>query len=349
MKNLTLRQISLLTAAFTVLTVMSALALQWSINGHPLPWYFIVVLPVVLFFCVYYIVKQLVDVFIYRKIKLIYKTISIQKSGKDKAKEALEQEVNLLQKVQEEVDEYTKSKSEEIEQLKMLEKYRKDFLGNVSHELKTPIFNIQGYLETLLDGAVDDPTISRNYLLKAAANADRLNNIVQDLLEITQYETGELILDIDRFDIHHLVKESFENLEFKAKERGIKLGFKKGCDQPFFTLADKLRISQVLNNLVANAINYGNKNGSINVGIYDMEENILIEITDDGPGISEEHLPRLFERFYRVDKHRSRSQGGTGLGLSIVKHIIEAHGQSINVRSTPGKGSTFWFTLKRAR
>jgi len=349
MKNLTLRQIALITALFSMLAVVVPMFSSVLLFNAHWDWYFFVIIPAIIFFAVYFIVKYLVETFIYRRIKLIYKTITVQKSGKDKAKEALGYQENLLDEVQAQVDEYARTKSDEIARLKMMENYRKDFLGNVSHELKTPIFNIQGYIETLLDGAIDDPTISRNYLVKAAANVERLNNIVQDLLEITQYESGDLTLDVDRFDVHILIKEVFESLEFKAKDKVIKMSFKKGCEAPFYVMADKSRITQVLNNLVVNAINYGHKNGNVFAGIYDMEENILVEVTDDGPGIDEEHLPRLFERFYRVDKHRSRSQGGTGLGLSIVKHIIEAHHQSINVRSTPGKGSTFWFTLKKAK
>jgi two-component system phosphate regulon sensor histidine kinase PhoR len=280
---------------------------------------------------------------------LIYKTISIQKSEKGKVKDILENDENLFDRVRKEVEEYERNKIAEIEQLKTMENYRKDFFGNVSHELKTPIFNIQGYIETLLDGAVDDPTINKQYLLKAAANVERLNNIVQDLLEISQYEAGKLSLEIDRFDVTQLVKEIFDSFEIKANDKKIKLVFKKGSDKPFYVMADKARIAQVFNNLIVNAINYGNQDGEVSIGFFEMEPNLLIEVGDNGPGISEEHLPRLFERFYRVDKHRSRTEGGTGLGLAIVKHIVEAHGQSINVRSTVGKGSTFWFMLKKAK
>ncbi len=314
-----------------------------------LQWYFFTVIPGLVFFAVYIIIQILVGRFVYDKIRLIYKTISIQKSEKGKVKDIIENDENLFDRVRKEVEEYERNKIAEIEQLKTMENYRKDFFGNVSHELKTPIFNIQGYIETLLDGAVDDPTINKQYLLKAASNVERLNNIVQDLLEISQYEAGKLTLEIDRFDVTQLVKEIFDSFEIKAHDKKIKLVFKKGSDKPFYVMADKARIAQVFTNLIVNAINYGNQDGEVSIGFFEMEPNLLIEVGDNGQGISEEHLPRLFERFYRVDKHRSRTEGGTGLGLSIVKHIVEAHSQSINVRSTIGKGSTFWFMLKKAK
>ena len=285
---------------------------------------------------------------IFERIKLIYKIISSEKSEKNRLKFAIDSDENFLDKVQKEVDAYEEKQKVQLEQMLQMEKYRKDFLGNVSHELKTPIFNIQGYIETLLDGAVDDPTINRQYLLKAAANVDRLNFIVKDLLELSQYETGEMLLELSRFDIHFLVKEIYDSFEIKAREKNIKLGFKKGSNSEFFVHADKDKVTQVFNNLIVNAINYGNKDGEVNIGFFIVDEQLLIEVSDDGYGIAEEHIPRLFERFYRVDKHRSRTDGGTGLGLAIVKHILEAHGQSINVRSTIGKGSTFWFMLKHS-
>lgn len=283
---------------------------------------------------------------VFERIKLIYKIISSDKSEKNRLHDALESKEFFLDRVQEEVDEYETKQLKQIEQMQSMEKYRKDFLGNVSHELKTPIFNIQGYIETLLDGAVDDPTINKQYLLKAAANVDRLNFIVKDLLELSQYETGEMFLELTKFDINFLVKEIYDSFEIKAVEKKIKLGFKKGSNAEFFVYADKDKITQVFNNLIVNAINYGNYEGEVNIGFFVVDDNLLIEVSDDGLGISEDHIGRLFERFYRVDAHRSRADGGTGLGLSIVKHILEAHGQSINVRSTLGKGSTFWFMLK---
>ena len=242
---------------------------------------------------------------------------------------------------------WAEDKKEEIEELKKLEEYRREFLGNVSHELKTPIFNIQGYVLTLLDGGLDDPEINREYLLRTEKSINRMINIVEDLESISKLESGELKLMPERFDIILLVKEVFEFLERVAKKNQIKLAFDKNYDKPAIVNADKEKIRQVLINLVDNSLKYGNKGGLSKVSLFDMDENILIEVTDDGIGVTQHDIPRLFERFYRTDKGRSREQGGTGLGLSIVKHIIEAHRQTINVRSTIGIGTTFAFTLKK--
>jgi two-component system phosphate regulon sensor histidine kinase PhoR len=228
-----------------------------------------------------------------------------------------------------------------------MERYRKEFLGNVSHELKTPIFNIQGYINTLLDGAWEDQEVLIHFLKKAAKSTDRIASLVEDLESISQLESGFLTMEMEIFDINDLIHDIFDSLDFRAAEKNIRLDFKEGCDTPFIVEADKDRVRQVIINLLVNSIKYGKENGYTLIGLYDMDENILIEVTDNGIGIEEEHLPRLFERFYRVDKSRSRDEGGTGLGLSIVKHIIEAHDQTINVRSTKGVGTTFAFTLKK--
>ncbi len=229
-----------------------------------------------------------------------------------------------------------------------METYRKEFLGNVSHELKTPIFNIQGYIHSLLDGELDDKELTRHFLNKAAKSADRMEHLVNDLLAISELESGSDKLDLETFDVYELIQDIIEALEFKAREKDITLGFKVGCNPPFFVRADKKKIRQVFVNLITNSIKYGKPSTQTLIGLYDMDKNYLIEVSDHGIGIEEEHLSRLFERFYRVDKARARDEGGTGLGLAIVKHIIEAHNQTINVRSTPGVGSTFGVTLSKA-
>jgi two-component system phosphate regulon sensor histidine kinase PhoR len=259
-------------------------------------------------------------------------------------------DINMLDPINEmerEVRDWAADKTSEIEQLRTMERYRKEFLGNVSHELKTPIFNIQGYVNTLIDGAWEDPEVLIHFLKKAAKSTDRIASLVDDLEAISQLESGFLTMEMEVFDINDLIHDIFDSLDFRAKEKNIILSIKDGCDVPFIVEADKDRIRQVIINLIVNSIKYGRVDGHTFVGLYDMDENILIEITDDGIGIDEEHLPRLFERFYRVDKSRSRDGGGTGLGLSIVKHIIEAHDQTINVRSTKEVGTTFAFTLKK--
>ncbi len=297
----------------------------------------------------YLIFSYILRIFIYRKIKLIYKTISSSKNSKEKAKEKVIPNEDILANVGNEVLEWQQIRTDEIAELKKMENFRKEFVGNVSHELKTPLFNIQGYIHTLLDGALADPEVNINYLQRAAKSAERLCLIVEDLESISKLESGELHLDQRTFDIHELFCEVFESSELRANEMNIKMAFKEGSKDSVFVFADKERVRQVLNNLIVNSIKYGRKSGNTMVGFYDMDENILIEITDNGIGIDPVHLPRVFERFYRVDKSRSREQGGTGLGLAIVKHIIEAHKQNINVRSTFGIGTTFAFTLKKSQ
>ncbi len=232
---------------------------------------------------------------------------------------------------------------------KQLEKFRKEFLGNVFHELKTPIFNIQGYLETLVDGGIDDKEINTKFLKKARKNVNRMAEIVDDLQMISNLEEGSFAMTEIKFDITRLVADILEQHDIRAGKKDINLEIKEGCDKSFMVVADSEMIQQVLNNLVTNSIKYGKEGGRTQVGIYDMNENVLVEVSDNGLGIDAKYLPRIFERFYRADKTRSRELGGSGLGLSIVKHIIEAHGQQLNVRSTPGIGSTFGFTLKKAK
>lgn len=307
------------------------------------------ILAAVIFIIAYFLFLYALEVFIYRKIKLVYKNIHYLKTKKtEPLKSPQLPSKDPITDVSNEVMDWAEDKKSEIEQLKKLESFRKEFLGNVSHELKTPIFNIQGYIHTLLDGAVDDKEVHIHFLRKAAKSVDRLTALVEDLEAISQLESGGLLMEMETFDISDLIKDVFDTLEVRAKEKNINFDFKEGCNKPFFVEADKYRIRQVLVNLIYNSIKYGREGGYILIGLYDMDENILVEVTDDGIGIEEAHLPRLFERFYRVDKSRSREEGGTGLGLSIVKHIIEAHGQTINVRSSVGVGTTFGFTLKKA-
>jgi len=308
---------------------------------------FFVLSTLLLFLFSYMVVKYVLEKFIYDKIKPIYKTIfNLKASGDDKKKQQ-EKDSDIISSVNQQVAEWAEGKKEEIEELKKLEAYRREFLGNVSHELKTPIFNIQGYVLTLLDGGLDDPGINREYLLRTEKSINRMINIVEDLEAISKLESGELKLSLSRFDMVMLVKEVFEFLEMLAKKANIKLIFDKNYEKAIMVNADKEKIRQVLINLVDNSMKYGKEGGFTKVSFFDMDENILIEVTDNGIGVAQHDIPRLFERFFRTDKGRSRQQGGTGLGLSIVKHIIEAHRQTINVRSTIGVGTTFAFTLKK--
>lgn len=298
--------------------------------------------------CSFIIFYFMLQRFIYRKIKVIYKSIYDFKVTKKKSNTS---KVNMASDIFEtqadEVEKWAITKKEEIEKLQQLEIFRKEFLANVSHELKTPLFNIQGYIETLIDGGLNDPEINVNYLQKASKNVSRMNFIIKDLEAISSLETGQIQLLVSRFRIKDLVSEVFDALSFQAKNKNITLKFKKSCGTDFIVEADKEKIKEVLFNLISNSIHYGNEAGETQVGCYDMEENLLVEVSDNGIGIPKEHLPHLFERFYRVDKDRSRISGGTGLGLSIVKHIMETHNQSVHVRSTVGIGTTFGFSLKK--
>ncbi|MFH0894679.1 MAG: ATP-binding protein [Bacteroidota bacterium] len=309
-----------------------------------------------LFLCAQFIISFLVfrytlDKFIYQRIRLIYKTIhssKINRNQKEQLMRKIETSEDLIGDVNTEVLSWAETRKEEAEQFTKLEQYRKEFLGNVLHELKTPVFTIQGYVHTLLDGAMDDPEVSRKYLQRTDTNIDRLNTIITDLDVIAGLETGEMILDYKNFNLSTLCREVFEALEIKSQKKNVKLFLSESSERHISVVGDRERIRQVLTNLLVNSIHYGIESGRTKVSIFDMDENVLVEVSDNGIGIDEEHLPRIFERFYRVDKSRSRDQGGTGLGLAIVKHIVEAHKQSVHVRSTPGKGTTFSFTLKKA-
>jgi two-component system phosphate regulon sensor histidine kinase PhoR len=253
-----------------------------------------------------------------------------------------------MEDVEREVNEWAQRQEDEIEKYKSWAEYRRKFVGDISHELKTPIFNIQGYLHSLLDGGLEDTSVNMSFLQKAIKNVERLHTIVEDLSAISRLESGELILEMQVFDIKALAEEVMEDLEFKAQNRNISLELKDGASQSFRVRADRESIRQVFTNLLHNSIKYGKPGGRTKVGFYDMDKYILVEVADNGIGIAAKHLPHVFDRFYRADKSRSRAQGGSGLGLSIVKHIVEAHKQTINVRSTQELGSTFGFTLEKA-
>jgi two-component system phosphate regulon sensor histidine kinase PhoR len=324
------------------------LLFEWFIF-YKINWLLTICSSIVVCLSSYFIFSFILQRFIYDKIKIIYKTILSLKVPKEEKNKTIDLHEDIISKVQEDVTGWAEDNKKEIDDLKKLELYRKEFLGNVSHELKTPIFNIQGYILTLLDGAMDDPEVNLEYLRKSEKNIERMINIVQDLEIITQLETGEIKLEFSKFNIVALIREIYEMLEIKAKQNKISFSFHDtvNSDTEVNVYADKEKIRQVLINLIENSIKYGGEGGRTKVSFYDMDENVLIEVSDNGIGIDPKHLPRLFERFYRVDKSRSRNQGGSGLGLAIVKHIIESHKQTVNIRSAPGVGSTFAFTLKK--
>ncbi len=340
-KNYTPQQLSLLTAA--VLSVPVSLG-AYIISKD---WIITLISLLIFFGGSYFLVLTIIQRFIYRKIKLIYKFISQTKASKREEfyiKNILPKK--SIEEVSEDVERWAEQKKKEIEVLEANEAYRKEFLQNLAHEFKTPVFAIQGYVETLLNDDIEDKEISKRFLSNAGKNVDRLVNLVADLDEISKLESGEQPLNKENFVIQDLAKEVFDTLSIKASRKNIRCSIKKGCEAPITVFADKEKIRQVFINLVDNAIKYGKQDGEIESGVYNLDgKTILVEVSDDGTGIGEEHLPRIFERFYRTDYGRSRNIGGTGLGLAICKHIIEAHGQSIHVRSKPDVGTTFGFTL----
>lgn len=340
-KSLTPNQLSL----FTALAIAIPTGLGMMVVTHT--WWEGLIATVLIFAGSYGLILFSVQTFVYRKIKLIYKLIYQTKASKREEfyyKNILPQK--SIDEVREDVEAWAEQRKKEIEVLQQNEAFRKEFLQNLSHELKTPIFAIQGYVDTLLSGALHNDAVNSKFLQSAARNVDRLVNLVDDLDEISKLESGEQLLLQQNFIIQDLAKDVYDSLFIKAKEKNIKTIIKKGCELPLTVYADKEKIRQVFINLIDNAIKYGKEGGLVEASFYKIDEkNVLIEISDDGAGISEEHLPRIFERFYRTDLARSRKEGGSGLGLSICKHIIEAHGQNIHVRSTLDVGSSFGFTL----
>jgi two-component system phosphate regulon sensor histidine kinase PhoR len=285
--------------------------------------------------------------FINDRLKLLYRSI---RKGKITKENDLQFRItdDVIAQAEKETQEWTEERNKEIEKLKEQEEFRREFLGNLAHELKTPVFSIQGYILTLLDGGLEDESVNRNFLERASKSAERMANILEDLDEITKLEVDTLQMQIRAFDIVELIREVFESLELRASERKIKLGFAKDYGN-LFADGDRVKIGQVLTNLMNNSIFYGNEGGNTTIRLFVVDDIITVEVSDDGPGIDEKHIPRLFERFYRVEKSRNRNEGGSGLGLAICRHIIESHGQTISVRSTVGIGSTFAFSLDKSK
>jgi two-component system phosphate regulon sensor histidine kinase PhoR len=341
-QNLTPKQLS----AFTAVVIASSVAI--GIYFLTSSWKYAIGSLLTVFAGAYFLIQFTLEKFIYRKIKLIYKFIHQTKATR---KEEVYFKYILPKKsideVREDVERWGNRQTEEIELLRKNEAFRKEFLQNLSHEFKTPIFAIQGYVDTLLNGAMDDPKVSTRFLENAERNVERLVNLVNDLDEISKLERGEQLLLKQNFIIQDLIREVFESLSINMQDKNLRTGIKKGCEYPILVFADKEKIRMVLLNLVENASKYGKYNGSITASVYTTDgKHVLVEITDDGIGIEGEHLQRIFERFYRTDSARSRDKGGTGLGLAICKHIIEAHGQAIHVRSTPDVGTSLGFTLE---
>jgi two-component system, OmpR family, phosphate regulon sensor histidine kinase PhoR len=316
------------------------------VAGKPEP-LFILILTLLIGLAAFIVFLFVLKKYIYDRIKLIYKFIHTQKVEKGTPKMKVPLEVDPIERVTVEVEEWSKRHSEEVSQLKDHARYRREFLGNISHELKNPIFNIQGYVLTLLDGGLEDPKINREYLLRTEKSIERLITIVSDLETISRLETGELQLHMKDFDLLELIDDVIDFMEMKIRKKENNVFLATEYERPVTVFADKEKVRQVLVNLIDNAIKYSEKGSRTKISLFDIDNHILVEITDNGIGIDESDIPRLFERFFRTDKARARKHGGSGLGLAIVKHIIEAHKQTIHVRSKPGVGTTFALTLQK--
>jgi len=295
----------------------------------------------------YSIIYFFIERFLYHKVKIIFKTIHALRSGAE-GKPRIQMSHDLLQDINSEVADWADEKIKEVKELRSAENFRREFIGNLAHELKTPLFNIQGYIDTLLDSPLTDPKLTQKFLERASSSCDRLSALILDLDQISGIESGNFAMQVERFDVVALAKKVIESLESLAQSKEITLKLKNPQEKPIMVEADPKRIEQVFTNLLINSVNYGTSSGETRIRFYDMDANVLIELADNGIGIAPEHLPRLFERFYRVDKSRSRHEGGSGLGLAICKHILDQHNQTISVRSTEDVGSTFAFTLKKA-
>ncbi len=344
-KNLSPRQLSALTAL--ILSVPISLGIFFFNHN----WLEALISFVLIFIGSYFLLFSIIQNFIYRKIKLIYKFIHQTKATKREEtyyKYILPQK--SIDEVREDVEAWAEQRSREVELLRRNENFRKEFLQNLSHEFKTPVFAIQGYIDTLLNGALENPDVNRKFLEKAGRNVERLVNLIRDLDEISRLERGELVLLRQPFVIQDIIKEVFETLSWKAEQQNISFSIKKGCEAPLVVYADREKIRQVITNLVDNSIKYGKYGGSTVASVYNTDDrNILIEISDDGMGIAEKNVDRVFERFFRTNEGRGRDVTGSGLGLAICKHIIEAHGHAIHVRTKESIGSTFGFTLDAGR
>ena len=333
------RQSSVFIGVLSSVAVLVVLSVSHSLNL----WAISIIVGVVLEELSYFVIYNAIEKYIDHRIQILYKTISKVKGGVDLT---INMDEDVVELANQDVMEWAEGQIEEINLLRETDSFRKDFIGNLAHELKTPLFNIQGFIMSLLEGGIDDPEINRKFLSKAEKNIDRMTSLLEDLDSISKIESGAMNIELETVDVVELSSEIAENLDRKAKDANVQ--FKIRTEEEFNVLCDPNKIGQVLSNLLVNSINYGVENGKTVVRFYDMGDNILIEVADDGIGINEDDLLRIYERFYRVDKSRSRNAGGSGLGLSIVKHIVEAHGGNLHVRSTLGTGTTFSFTLQKA-
>lgn len=330
--------------AITVFLTITFGIFSYYLKGFDL--WFLLVFAIICYSVSFYIIQFRVERFIYKHIKKIYDNVSLLEATSLQPEQITTDMATLTK----EIERFTHTKKLEIETLKVRENYRREFIGNISHELKTPLFTVQGYVLTLLEGNIKDQAIQKKYLNRASKGVERLIYIVKDLDMITKLESGDLHLDKTNFNIIELINNVYDLLEFRSAKKNITLTLENDLDKPIMVYADRDKIQQVLSNLIVNSIKYGKNFGTTEIGVESLVRNkIIVRVTDNGEGIEKHHIPRLFERFYRVDKSGSRKEGGSGLGLSIVKHIIEAHEEKIYIESQIGVGSEFSFTLEKSK
>ena len=342
MKNL--RPVYIVLAGSLIIGLATLVTLVVARIFHSIDTIVILLTPILTTIFVYITFHFFIKAFITERLKILYRSIRKGKfSGS--SREEFRMTADVIQDAEIETKKWTEDRIAEISQLKETDEFRREFLGNLAHELKTPVFAIQGYILTLLEGGLEDESVNRRFLERASTATERMTAILEDLDNITKLEVNRLKLDYSSFDLKLLVSEIIEELDRTAEAKGITIKFAKSYD-PLFVYADRNKIGQVITNLINNSISYGNEGGETLIRFYELDGIVTIEVSDNGPGIPEEDVPRLFERFYRVEKSRNRHEGGSGLGLAIAKHFIEAHDQTINVRSTFGVGSTFTFSLE---
>jgi two-component system phosphate regulon sensor histidine kinase PhoR len=338
-------QFALIFSAFITLIVILVLQLILSYYDSSLSLGPLSLIGFILIAISYGLVYFLLEIFVNRKLRLLYRMIHNFQASK--ADYTIDMNEDVLAASETDVIDWVNKSREELVKLKEQEEFRKEFIGNLAHELKTPMFSIQGYILTLLEGGLDDQSVNEKFLKRALKGVDRMNLIIGDLDMIAKFESQRTEMVFQPNDIVQISKDVMDGLELKAKEKAIKLKFAKIYNDQIMVSCDSGKIGQVLQNLISNAIQYSNVDGEIVLRFISLGKSLIIEVEDDGIGIEEEHFSRLFERFYRVDKSRARHEGGTGLGLAIVKHIVEAHGQTISIRSSINRGSTFFFTLSK--
>ena len=347
-RNATPRKLAIYVGLLSSVFVLLVLVILFAGRYLSIPWWGLILVPSLFFIFIYNLVFFILKKYIYRKVKLIYKNIHQHKRKGKNLELELPIDSDVLSTVERDVSDWAASQAEEIESLRSMEEYRRNFLGNISHELKTPLFNMQGYLFTLAEGGLYDANINTKYLNRALVNVKRLQTIVDDLEIISKLESGKIMLDLTVFPLKELIKECIEDHKMLADTKSIDIVLKNEAEVNFKVKGDRENIRQVLNNLIVNSIKYGKEKGRTRISCYNMETYILVEVQDNGIGIGQDDLKHVFDRFYRADKTGSRDMGGSGLGLSIVKHIIEAHQQTITVSSQIGEGAIFGFTLEKA-